>query len=68
MNGLGHQENISMIKCPKCQCTEIDKGRAFDGRRAYRCKSCKNEWTNGLNGRKQRYSIQRMSNQFANKN
>lgn len=57
-----------MLICPKCNHKGIDKGRAFDGRRAYRCRQCGYDWTNGLQGRKKQYSNQRMSNQFADKN
>jgi transposase-like protein len=52
------------LYCPNCFLTGIDKGRAADGRRAYRCQSCGHIWTNGLNGRKKRYSIQRLGDQF----
>jgi len=50
-----------------CSClhTGIDKGRAFDGRRAYRCQKCGNVWTDGIQGREKKYSPQRMSYQFA---
>lgn len=39
-----------MIKrrCPICKHPGYDKGRAFDGRRAYRCHNCGNVWTEGL--------------------
>lgn len=53
-------------KCPKCNHPNPDKGRAFDGRRAYKCLQCGNEWTNGLQGRQQRFSPQRLTNQFSN--
>ena len=45
---------------------EIDKGRALDGRRAYRCCNCRRIWTYGLNGRKRQYSHQRDGYQFHN--
>lgn len=48
-----------------CGCKKFDKGRAFDGRRAYRCKSCGNIHTYGLQGREKKYSNQRESYQFA---
>ena len=51
--------------CHKCSSSDLDKGRAFDGRRAYRCKQCGNVWTNGLQGRKRQYSQQREGYQFA---
>jgi transposase-like protein len=51
--------------CPHCHGTKHDKGRAFDGRRAYRCKLCGDIWTEGLQGRKQRFSPQRQDFQFA---
>ena len=41
-----------------------DKGRAVDGRRAYRCRVCGATWTEGLQGRKRRWSPQRDGNQF----
>ena len=50
--------------CPVCKGNDIDKGRAFDGRRAYRCNSCLNIWTNGLQGRQRTYSAQREGYQF----
>lgn len=52
------------MTCDRCQSPNPDKGRAFDGRRAYRCKRCGNEWTNGMQGRRKHYSIQRERNQF----
>jgi transposase-like protein len=53
-------------KCSVCQGTDLDKGRAADGRRAYRCQRCGATWTDGLQGRKPRYSHQRQGDQFAN--
>lgn len=55
------------MKCSNCQHPYPDKGRAVDGRRAYRCPKCKTQWTQGLQGRKQRFSEQRQNNQFATK-
>lgn len=52
-----------MVIC-SCGCTQFDKGRAFDGRRAYRCKQCRRIHTCGLQGRKRKYSAQRDSYQF----
>jgi len=55
-----------MLICSNCkQKGNILKGRAFDGRRAYRCNHCGHVWTNGLNGRKKTYSNQRESYQFS---
>ncbi len=54
------------MKCPSCHHAGIDKGRAFDGRRAYRCQKCGTVWTEGLQGRERKYSNQRESYQFAN--
>lgn len=48
----------------KCTCNKLDFGRAFDGRRAYRCKVCGNIWTDGMQGRQARYSPQRQGHQF----
>lgn len=53
------------MKCDNCQHTGIDKGRALDGRRAYRCQRCRNVWTSGMQGRTKRYSPQRGGFQFA---
>lgn len=50
--------------CIICKVSNPDKGRAFDGRRAYRCKCCGNTWTEGMQGRTRRYSKQRMGDQF----
>jgi len=52
-------------KCSTCNTPNPDKGRAFDGRRVYRCKSCFSVWSEGLQNRTQRYSQQRFGNQFA---
>lgn len=57
---------MKIIECPICRQGKPDKGRAFDGRRAYRCKSCGFIWTEGLQGRKRRYSKQRPGYQFYN--
>lgn len=53
------------MECPRCRHKGIDKGRAPDGRRAYRCQSCCEVWTMGMQGRKRKYSPQRESFQFA---
>jgi len=37
--------------CPRCRRTEVTKGRAPDGRRAYRCESCYYVWTKGMQGK-----------------
>lgn len=47
-----------------CGCNDYDKGRAVDGRRAYRCKKCGGVHTNGMQGREKRYNSQRISYQF----
>lgn len=52
------------IICSNCGHCRPDKGRAMDGRRAYRCPSCGHQWTYGLQGRKRQYSPQRIGNQF----
>jgi transposase-like protein len=52
-------------RCPKCKTKYPKKGRAFDGRRAYRCGSCGYTWTEGMQGRQRRYSEQREGFQFA---
>ena len=49
-----------------CGSNKFDKGRAFDGRRAYRCKQCGNTHTSGMQGRKKQYSKQRLTFQFYN--
>lgn len=53
--------------CSRCLSPSIDKGRAWDGRRAYRCRACRHEWTEGWQGMaRQRPSPQRQSgHQFA---
>ena len=51
-------------KCPECRSKDIEKGRAFDGRRAYRCGQCLKIWTNGMQGREKKYSQQRSGYQF----
>lgn len=53
------------IKCSNCFNINVSKGRAFDGRRAYRCNNCGHVWTNGMQGRKKKFSKQRESYQFA---
>lgn len=50
----------------ECGCNAYDKGRAMDGRRAYRCKKCGKIHTYGMQGRKKKYSEQRFSDQFYN--
>lgn len=51
-------------ECKACHGHDLEKGRALDGRRAYRCGQCGNRWTEGLQGREQKYSKQRMGDQF----
>ena len=53
------------VICGHCNQPRPKKGRAFDGRRAYRCANCGNTWTNGLQGRERKYSPQREGYQFA---
>jgi len=63
-NSLGlNQESVR--RCSSCLTPNPDKGRAFDGRRAYRCKCCSNVWSEGMQGRKKTFSIQRYGFQFA---
>jgi transposase-like protein len=52
-------------RCPICHSTSLDRGRAADGRRAYRCRACGHAWTEGMQGRERRYSEQRPGDQFA---
>lgn len=44
--------------CDKCRAADVEKGRAVDGRRAYRCRACGCVWTDGLHGRPRRYNPQ----------
>ena len=37
--------------CPACRSNIFEKGRAFDGRRAYLCNTCSRIWTEGMQGR-----------------
>lgn len=53
------------MTCPSCGCKHFDKGRAFDGRRCYRCKQCGHKHSAGLQGRERKYSLQRHGFQFA---
>lgn len=52
------------VKCPRCNHPKPERGRAFDGRRAYRCPRCDNQWTMGLQGRQQKFNPQVDTNQF----
>lgn len=53
-------------KCPACLAQYPHKGRAYDGRRCYRCRVCQKQWSEGWQGMKQqRFSRQRHGNQFA---
>ncbi len=57
---------VKGIRARCCRCEQrqmFDRGRAFDGRRAYRCQGCGNVHTKGHKG-KRRYSVQRMGHQF----
>lgn len=59
-------EKIKAVRrCAYCQTTNPDKGRAVDGRRAYRCKCCGSIWTEGMQGREIKIQKQRLSYQFA---
>lgn len=58
--------SLAHLVCDNCKHPTPDKGRAFDGRRAYRCPRCGNIWTWGLQGREPRYSPQRHGYQFSN--
>ncbi len=51
--------------CPSCKHKGFDKGRAMDGRRAYRCQQCGGIWSEGNQGREQKWSKQREGYQFA---
>lgn len=59
-------DNVSVRKCPNCKMPKPIKGRAFDGRRAYKCINCNNVWTEGMQRREKRYSNQRYGYQFSN--
>ena len=58
------QPTSDLRPCPICRNAAPDKGRAMDGRRAYRCRSCDYIWTDGLQGRERKYSPQRPYYQF----
>lgn len=58
------QTNTNILKCDNCQTKKPLKGRAFDGRRAYKCTSCNNIWTNGMQNKDKIYSSQRDGFQF----
>ena len=61
----GLQKNkIMKRKCYICKTGKPDKGRAMDGRRAYRCVNCGAIWTEGMQGRKKKFHKQRESVQF----
>jgi len=53
-----------MRECPNCKHPGYDKGRAFDGRRAYRCQSCGDIWTEGMQGREKKFKTQNGGFQF----
>ncbi len=63
---MAHHPRTKSKSCPRCEHTGLDLGRGLDGRRAYRCQKCGHEWTDGRQGRRQRYSPQRIGMQFAN--
>jgi len=48
-----------------CGCNFFDKGRAFDGKRVYRCVACRHSFSNGSQGRRKIYHQQRESDQYA---
>lgn len=52
------------LRCGVCGNRGVDKGRAADGRRAYRCQRCGEVWTCGTQGREERRSEQRAGYQF----
>ena len=51
--------------CPQCRAVDFDKGRAADGRRAYRCQTCRCVWTEGLQGKTPSYSALWLGYQFS---
>lgn len=51
-------------ECKICKTRKPNKGRAMDGRRAYRCVKCGNIWTEGMQGRKKKFHKQRTGFQF----
>ena len=53
-------------QCPNCKHKGYVKGRAFDGRRVYRCQQCQTIWSEGMQGRKKTYNKQSYGYQFAN--
>lgn len=50
--------------CPTCRTPNPDKGRAYDGRRAYRCTKCGNSWTEGMQGCEKKFNKQHANYQF----
>lgn len=58
-------KGVANIVCDNCRHPRADKGRAVDGRRAYRCRNCRTVWTRGLQGRARQYNEQRRGVQFA---
>lgn len=54
-----------MRKCARCNHAGLEKGRGLDSRRIYRCLACGYSWSEGLQGRRRQYSIQRPGYQFA---
>lgn len=56
---------IDHTKCRICNSKFPSKGRAWNGRRAYRCNSCGNTWTFGMQGRIPKYNPQGTGFQFA---
>ena len=52
--------------CSNCLTPDPERGRAWDGRRAYKCKCCGRVWTEGLQGKNKKSNKQRVGYQFAN--
>ena len=59
-----NREWESTRRCSFCRGWNLDKGRATDGRRCYRCRKCGHQWSWGSQGRAPRYSVQRWGFQF----
>lgn len=57
--------------CVSCCSPDVEKGRAVDGRRAYRCRNCGHTWTEGMQGRVKRWNSQMIARgigyQFGNR-
>ena len=58
-----------IINCIVCRSRNIDKGRGYDGRRAYRCNDCGQKWTQGMQGLKEKkYNVEGRTYQFKDNN